>query len=616
MSEWERVFSRPGGTVAAFATVRAESGGALILAATAAGVYTSADAGRTWSHQAAVESVPFIETIEVSRDQTIYLGGRNGLYRSDHQGKTWQQILRSARVLTLAASGDVLLVGTEQDGVLRSDDGGRTFTGANAGLLDLTVMALALSPDFERDGTAFLASASGLYRTRNGGKSWRPVDVDAAVQCLYVSPSLTQDGLVLAGTESEGLLRSDDTGAHWEAVSEFPCTGITAIARSNCSGTIAAASDFGIALGDAGSTAWRMTGKDIGPVLALTFTSDATGDVLVAGLHRNGVARAAEPFDCWTQSTAGLQARLLLDLDLSPAFDSDHTIFAAGPDEGVLVSRDAGRTWNAYLTGSEDPPVSSIAASRDFASDQTLFAATEGGLLRSRDAGATWAGAIEDGAAAAVIAAKGRVIAALARGRLLESTDHGETWRTVGAEFDGDIVTVACAPDGTVFAGTRAEHELTLWHCRADGSTRERWLVERGGDLLPVAVSPNYDVDETVYVGTGSRVLSPMRNTREVRSGDRRPMWRAVDLGATITALATAFDTEGHRVVYAATSAGIFVSRNGGETFAFWRDGSGPEATVAVVVSPKYAHDSLVYALEVGGTIWRRRDENQPVMVG
>jgi photosystem II stability/assembly factor-like uncharacterized protein len=605
VSDWERLFTRPGGTVAAFATARAESGRVLVLAATAAGVYTSADAGRAWCRPAAGESVPFNEAIGVSRDQTIYAGGRNGLYRFDEKGKTWQPILLGARVLTLAAGGDVLLVGTEQDGVLRSEDGGRTFAGANAGLLDLTVMALALSPDFQRDSTAFLASASGVYRTRNAGKSWRPVDVDAAVQCLYVSPMFTWDGLVLAGTESEGLLRSDDAGAHWEPVSEFPATSITAIARSNPSGMIAVATDHGIALCDNGSTAWRITGADIGPVLALTFASDVAGEVLLAGLHRNGVARSAEPFDGWRLSNDGLQARLLLDLDLSPSFGSNLTMFTAGPDEGVLISRDAGRTWTVHLTGSEDSPVSGITVSTD-----SLFAATEAGLLRSRDAGGTWSVAIEDGAPVAVTAAKGRIVVALAEGRLLESTDNGETWRGLGAHFDRELISMACAPDGTLFVGTRADDELIVWRCGAGGSERERWLVEVGGDLLVVAVSPNYDIDETVYVGSGSRVLSPMRNTREVRSGERRPMWRAVDLGATITALATPSDAQHHRVVFAATSAGVYVSRDSGESFALWRDGGGPEAAVALAVSPNYARDGLVYALEIGGTIWCRRDPN------
>src|SRR5205823_303824 len=118
-------------------------------------------------------------------------------------------------------------------GVLRSEDDGRTWTGANAGLVDLTVIALALSPAFASDRIGFAGTASGLYRTRNGARSWREVDTtvdDPAVQCLAVSPTFAEDGLVLAGTEAHGLLRSDDGGATWYQPVSLADRCVTAVA--------------------------------------------------------------------------------------------------------------------------------------------------------------------------------------------------------------------------------------------------------------------------------------------------------------------------------------------------------------------------------------------------
>ncbi|MCA1645391.1 MAG: hypothetical protein LC797_07955, partial [Chloroflexi bacterium] len=104
--------------------------------------------------------MPFCETI-TSAGSTLYAGCRNGLYRSDDRGATWRQLLAGGRVLTLAVSSELLLVGTEEDGVLRSEDGGRTFSAGNAGLRDLTIQALALPPDFEHDGTGFAGTPTG-----------------------------------------------------------------------------------------------------------------------------------------------------------------------------------------------------------------------------------------------------------------------------------------------------------------------------------------------------------------------------------------------------------------------------------------------------------------------
>ena len=74
-------------------------------------------------------------------------------------------------------------------------------------------------------------------------------------------------------------------------------------------------------------------------------------------------------------------------------------------------------------------------------------------------------------------------------------------------------------------------------------------------------------------------------------------------------ALAASPGYQQDRTLFAATSAGIFVSRDGGERFTSWSDGLEPPAVVAVVPSPAYAEDRVIYALGLGGTIWRRQDE-------
>jgi hypothetical protein len=62
------------------------------------------------------------------------------------------------------------------------------------------------------------------------------------------------------------------------------------------------------------------------------------------------------------------------------------------------------------------------------------------------------------------------------------------------------------------------------------------------------------------------------------------------------------------RTLVTATSLGPYVSRDGGASFTAWSEGLEPPAVVAVAVSPAYAEDRTVYALGLGGTVWRRRD--------
>ena len=79
-----------------------------------------------------------------------------------------------------------------------------------------------------------------------------------------------------------------------------------------------------------------------GLVLSLTFVATGEGETLLAGLHRQGVARSDDGGAHWQRGNIGLNARLLNGLVLSPAFARDQTLYAFGPQDGVSVSTDGG----------------------------------------------------------------------------------------------------------------------------------------------------------------------------------------------------------------------------------------------------------------------------------
>src|SRR5439155_12900187 len=65
--------------------------------------------------------------------------------------------------------------------------------------------------------------SSGLFRSANGGRSWREVELPIgyeAVLGLALSPRFAEDGLLYAGTEQYGLLRSADRGQSWRRLGE------------------------------------------------------------------------------------------------------------------------------------------------------------------------------------------------------------------------------------------------------------------------------------------------------------------------------------------------------------------------------------------------------------
>lgn len=636
---WERLATHEGGTVVALATAPAGDGGAALFAATVTGLFVSHDGGRRWV-AASETPLPLLAAIAPSArfaaDRTLYAGTQTGFHRSADAGRTWRQTLSGGRVLAVVVvpgeeGQERVFIGTERDGILRSEDGGRTWVGANPGLLDRTVLALAFSPDSARDQTGFAATASALYRTRNGGKAWRDVALpldEQAVQCVAISPVFAADRLVLAGTEDAGLWRSDDGGTTWERVAGLPDGGVGAIAFSPASAAsrrIAIATDAGVALSDDGGETWRLIGPSLPPALTLAFVPDGTGERLVAGLYRSGIASCAlHGSDAhWVTHNTGLTATFLTGLVVSPTYTSDLTLYVFGPEAGLRVSRDGGGTWADTATDLAGIPVHGLTIAPG-ATGTDIFAATEAGVYRSRDGGATWESPSAGAQTPVGLIATGTtttgdplLLAATRDGCLIASGDGGDGWHTRETPFDGaTIIALAGTPHGVWSVGTlqRGTGEATLWRSFDGGERWVRWLEAETNGTLPLAVPivPAAAADDgTLFVGLGARVAQPRRNAWHIHDGARAPLWTdttlATDDGTTVTitalAVSPAFPTDG--TVFAATNAGTYRSRDRGRTFTQWSDGLTPPPVLALTTTMA-ARSVLVFALGVDGTIWRR----------
>lgn len=115
----------------------------------------------------------------------------------------------------------MIAAATAEDGVFLSVDRGQSWTAWNFGLVDMSVYALAISPNFKQDDLLFAGTESGIFCSRDGGRAWEEVDfpMDAApVLSLGLSPTFADDGQLYAGTEKSGLFRSNDFGVSWQRV--------------------------------------------------------------------------------------------------------------------------------------------------------------------------------------------------------------------------------------------------------------------------------------------------------------------------------------------------------------------------------------------------------------
>jgi len=185
-----------------------------------------------------------------SDDETLLLGFRRaGIWLSEDGGTSWNRdwVGPTDYVTDMKISPDYSKDGTafaafRGAGIHVTRDGAATWAPSNDGfrfledhvvrsspnhLVDpplsgaITDAVLAVSPRYVQDRTVFAGSAADLFRSIDGGQSWRelPVQPEAentSVVGLAVSPEFGADETVFVSVKGRGLYRSTDGGESFE----------------------------------------------------------------------------------------------------------------------------------------------------------------------------------------------------------------------------------------------------------------------------------------------------------------------------------------------------------------------------------------------------------------
>ncbi|MGA8220933.1 MAG: hypothetical protein WB780_04705 [Candidatus Acidiferrales bacterium] len=361
-----------------------------IFSSACSGIYRSEDAGSHWQK---IQGIPYssrrtpVLRMDPSNPAVLYAGTTEGLWKSPDGGATWRRISPADWVVnSLAvepspanpeaapseASFGRVLVGTEQQGVLSSDDGGDNFHPANEGFHHRRIVSLAANPEDPAQIVAVVAGSSDpIVGSNDGGRTWSPM--------------------------SAGLDAADISHVY-----------------STASGWWAALASGGLAHFDSEKAAWARVG-----LLDESASMHRQGDARITNAH---VATARATTGHWRQFEAPVN-------DL--AF-SDAAWFAA-TDDGLFVSRDEGLIWTPVPFAPLPLPVNSVRVSRD---GQKLRIVSSCAMVFSDDAGETWQWhdlPLESGGALRLELADPSTALALSPTGLYISRDAGISWRKAQA---------------------------------------------------------------------------------------------------------------------------------------------------------------------------------------
>jgi photosystem II stability/assembly factor-like uncharacterized protein len=304
----------------------------------------------------------------------------------------------------------------------------------------------AVTVDPSDPAVVYAAASSGLYRSRDRGKTWRPlIEPDGREQFWSVLIHPSNPGTILAGTAPLGLYRSDDGGETWEPMPR------PAIAE-------------------------RMVGAFPSRIMRMAI-APAKPDTIWAGMEVNGAMRSDDGGESWIDLSDELvnlskQPELqsaILTKDPAEGMLDVHAICVSpsAPDSPFLALRmglfrgeNRGETWKdlnigqhaTHLRYGRDVVVAPWDSATLFACVADSSRGVAGRLYKSEDTGAHWAQidrGIEVRSTMMAVAVDrndpDRLHCVARRGQSFSTTDGGQSWREVALpEGAGTAVAVAC----------------------------------------------------------------------------------------------------------------------------------------------------------------------------
>lgn len=382
-----------------------------VIMSACSGIYETRNAGDSWSK---VNGIPSQSrrTRAILQHPSIpglvFAGTTEGFWRSDRGGANDSWMVTTSRQLEInsitvhPSRPQIIYIGTNNYGVMVSNDAGKTFLPTNGGYSGrFANVIVADREDLNRIYTATINTTTGggfFFVSTDNGETWRPSM--RSMPPRLIAYSILQDGrhanTIYLGTNL-GVYRSLDRGASWAPVwtaaklaqgkkkapaRRTPQAKPNDTIRRAQQALNAAGYDVGVPDGRAGTkTLSALKRFQAGKRLPVTGKFD---DVTLAALGLAKGSSDADPLATVVLSDAVNALAQSVDVD------SQRPIFLAATNLGLFRSFDPAQGWQKLPYGSGlDPRTSCI--STDAQQPETIWVGTAAsGVLVSRDGGKSW----------------------------------------------------------------------------------------------------------------------------------------------------------------------------------------------------------------------------------
>ena len=371
---------------------------AVVFGSACSGVYRSDDGLQSWTRLRVLADKFTIRTYVVYIDPTnfnrIYAGTTEGLYVSENEGRAWK-LLTSKDITINAVQVDPsnsrrILIGTEYQGVLRSEDGGKTWLPSNGGFIHKQISWIRFTQDEKGGFFAGLHSGEGGWYVRKAGGAWTYEQVEPGMR-IHSFLILPNGAGQLAGTP-QGIYHRKNAVTPWKKLGS---TG--AIARRTIHSLeidqgkkiVYAGTDQGIYRAPIDTLDFKIPpGNRVAPIAWRIIAPEASPENVFAATSM-GIFRSQDRGMTWKVISAyGMPDRVIINsLVVSP---TDTERFYAGTSTGLFESKDSGVSWEQIGDVNMKTDISDVLFLDDAANRIIAANRAEGGFFLSKDGGAVW----------------------------------------------------------------------------------------------------------------------------------------------------------------------------------------------------------------------------------
>lgn len=277
-----------------------------------------------------------------------------GVFKNSDRGKSWSPInrgLKNARIRFLTvdpSDSNTLYIGTYGGGVYLSEDGGASWKEINEGLTNVTIDSIVFDPS-DPNTLYLLTIYGGVFKSNNRGKNWisfsdglTHLDKNPLI-CLLFPPS--DPPIILLG-RLKGMFKRGRGDNIWVPQKDLEGLTISSLAYdSNKDILYAGIGSPGKVFKsiDKGKT-WYPVSKQfngaIDSIVVDPFASD-----LYAIVYSVGIFKSTDQGASWKEVNKGLSSKDVKAIAISP--EDPETLYTGLWGGGVFISTNRGEKWSS-----------------------------------------------------------------------------------------------------------------------------------------------------------------------------------------------------------------------------------------------------------------------------